>query len=107
MRILMGRMALKIVVLLGLAFGASQMAVAQTVVFKQPVSVPQACPFVAKALEAKVIELKNVNAQLALRARQLEIQVAALKVVSVKKQKKRAQYCKRWKNHRCTWLARR
>jgi hypothetical protein len=107
MQKVMGRLGLRIAVFLVLMFAASEMAQAQTVVFKQPVTVPQSCPFVAKALEARVIELKNVNAQLALRARQLEIQVAALKVVSVKKPKKQAQYCKRWKHHRCTWLARR
>jgi hypothetical protein len=84
----------------------SSVSQAQTVVFKRPPAVSQSCPYDAMALQAKIMELKNINEQLANRAKMLEVQVAAMKVVNVKP-RKQAQVCKRWKNHRCTWLVRR
>jgi hypothetical protein len=96
----------RVMVLLGLVFASSEIAQAQTVVFKQPPVASQSCAFDTKALLAKILELKNVNAQLANRAMALEGQVAAMKVVSVKKTRT-TQYCKRWKHHKCTWLVRR
>ena len=103
------RAGLRLLAFLALLFVLTDVAQAQTVVFKQPASVPQSCPLVARMMEAKIIELRNVNSQLASRARQLEIQVAALKVArgTPAKPKRQAQYCKRWKHHRCTWLVRR
>lgn len=91
--------------LLGLVFIFSGATHAQTVVFKQPPVALQSCPYDAKTLEAKIMELKNVNDQLANRAMMLQVQVAAMKVATIKTHRT-TQYCKRWKHHRCTWLAR-
>jgi hypothetical protein len=96
---------LRIASLLVVVLAISGMAHSQTVVFKQPPAAPQSCPYDAKALEEKITELKNLNVQLANRAKTLEVQVAAMKVVTVRKHRT-AQYCKRWNHHRCTWLVR-
>jgi hypothetical protein len=95
----------RIASLLALVLAISVTAHSQTVVFKQPPAAVQSCPYDAKALEEKILELKNVNTQLANRAKMLEVQVATMKVVTVKKHRT-AQYCKRWNHHRCTWLVR-
>ncbi len=76
---------------------------AQTVVFKQPPPQTQFCALDTKVLEAKIAELKDVNAQLAAKAKKLETQVFGLKVANTSKPKK-TQVCKRWSKHRCTWL---
>ena len=87
-----------------LAFILASPAVAQeTVVFKRPPPAVSECIYDSKALEAKIMELQNINAQLANKAKVLEIQVAAMKTVNVVKHKK-IQVCKRWNHRRCTWL---
>ena len=106
MRILPKHYRLAIVTAVALLVAGAGLAGAQTVVFKQAPAGSSACTYDVKLFLAKIEELKNVNAQLANRAKMLEVQVAAFKVVNVKKHKT-AQYCKRWKHHRCTWLARR
>ncbi len=106
MRILSKQYRLAVFAAVALLVAGAGLAGAQTVVFKQAPAGPGACTYDVKLFLAKIEELKNVNAQLANRAKMLEIQVAAIKVVNVKRHKS-AQYCKRWKHHRCTWLARR
>ena len=84
-------------------FVVSPAAAQETVVFKRPPPAISECIYDAKALEARIMELQNINAQLANRAKTLEVQVAAMKTVDVTKHKK-VQVCKRWKHHKCTWL---
>ena len=87
-----------------MAFLLASPAMAQeTVVYKRPPPAINQCVYNAKALEAKIVELQNINMQLTNRAKTLEVQVAAMKAVVVVKHKK-VQVCKRWNHHRCTWL---
>ena len=82
---------------------ANPAAAQETIVYKRPPPAINQCVYNAKALEAKITELQNINMQLTNRAKVLEVQVAAMKAVNVVKHKK-VQVCKRWNHHRCTWL---
>lgn len=106
MSILSRRSGLKVAALLALIIVNAGSGNSQTVLFKQP-ALPKTCTVDSSILEAKIIELKNVNAQLANKAKQLQVQVAAMKVAVAPVRRGKSQYCKRWKNHKCTWLARR
>jgi hypothetical protein len=106
MHILSHNYGLKAAAVFALIFADAGTANSQTVLFKQP-ALAKSCTVDASALEAKIAELKNVNAQLANRAKLLEVQVAAMKVVVLPVKHGKSQYCKRWKNRRCTWLVRR
>lgn len=106
MYILSRHNGLKAAALLVFIFANTGEVNSQTVLFKQP-ALPKTCTVDSSILEAKIIELKNVNAQLANKAKQLQVQVAAMKVAVAPVRRGKSQYCKRWKNHKCTWLARR
>jgi hypothetical protein len=96
---------LKAAILFVIAFANTELANSQTVLYKQT-ALPKTCTIEASALEAKIAELKNVNAQLANKAKLLEVKVAAMKVAVAPVKHRKSQYCKRWKNHKCTWLVR-
>ena len=102
MNIFSFRSVLKAAALIAFLLASPAMA-QETVVFKRPPPKLEVCTYTAKALQAKITELQNINAQLANRAKSLEVQVAALKTMNVVKHKK-VQVCKRWNHHRCTWL---
>jgi hypothetical protein len=93
-----------IAVFLTFILAAPGTAISQTVVFKRPAAIPQAAPEDIDTLRAQILELKNINAQLAQRAKSLETQIAAMKVAPAAKPQKRKQVCRRWKNHKCNWL---
>lgn len=83
-------------------FLASSTVAQETVVFKQPPTALEVCTYDAKLLEAKIAELQNINAQLAAKARALEVPVVPVVAKRVAKPRK-TQVCKRWKPHKCTW----
>ena len=93
---------LRAVTLMALLLACPAMA-QETVVYKRPPPAINQCVYNAKALEAKITELQNINMQLTNRAKALDVQVAAMKMVNISKHKK-VQVCKRWNHHRCTWL---
>ena len=106
MQILSRHNGLKAAILFVITFANMGLGNSQTVLFKQP-ALPKTCATEASALEAKIAELKNVNAQLANKAKLLEVEVAAMKVAVAPVKHGKSQYCKRWENHKCTWLVRR
>jgi hypothetical protein len=104
MSVLTRNISFSVAISLSLIFASSSLALAQTVVFKQPPAVPQAAPEDIEILQAKILELKNINAQLAERAKSLEVLIAGMKVAPAAKPRKKKQVCRRWKNHKCNWL---